>query len=74
MKFPIGTVGTVTEPWGDEPVMIGDRCVGVITSASFGYDTGKAVAFALVDSNVAKASKNLEVLIVGIRMPAVALS
>jgi len=67
-------VSPVTEPWGDEPVMIGDRCVGVITSSSFGYDVGKAVAFALVDSNIVKETKKLEVLIVGTRMPAVVLS
>jgi dimethylglycine dehydrogenase len=66
--------GPITEPWGDEPVMVGDRCVGVITSASFSYGIGKPVAFAFVDRDATKAGTGLEVLIVGSRMRAAVLS
>ena len=36
-------------PLGNEPVYLGDDCIGMTTSAAFGYRVGNAVALAVVD-------------------------
>jgi dimethylglycine dehydrogenase len=62
-------MGEVIEPWGDEPVLAGDRCVGVVTSAFFGYGVGKPVALAVLDSD-GLSPGDLRVEILGRRFPA----
>ncbi|WP_323776917.1 FAD-dependent oxidoreductase [Leisingera sp.] len=50
--------------YGGEPVMQGDRVVGVCTSGGYGHATGKSLGFAYVDPEVAD---KLEVVILGER-------
>jgi dimethylglycine dehydrogenase len=58
------------DPWGDEPVIVGGRDVGTITSGAFGYRDGKSVAIALVDRGVARPGTAVEVEILGDRYAA----
>ena len=50
--------------YGGEPVMLGDRVVGVCTSGGYGHATGKSLAFAYVDPEV---TAGLEVVVLGER-------
>ncbi len=50
--------------YGGEPVMQGDRVVGVCTSGGFGHAVGKSLAFAYVSPD---ADKELDVVILGER-------
>ncbi|WP_264210379.1 FAD-dependent oxidoreductase [Leisingera thetidis] len=50
--------------YGGEPVMQGDRVVGVCTSGGYGHATGKSLGFAYVDP---AAAAGLEVVILGER-------
>ncbi|AHD02391.1 FAD-dependent oxidoreductase [Leisingera methylohalidivorans] len=50
--------------YGGEPVMQGDKVVGVCTSGGFGHATGKSLGFAYVDP---EAAGGLEVVILGER-------
>jgi dimethylglycine dehydrogenase len=44
-------------PWGDEPILIDDRDVGVVTSAFFGYGAGCPVGFGYIDCDVSISDK-----------------
>ncbi|GAB4384529.1 FAD-dependent oxidoreductase [Albidovulum sp.] len=62
-----GEVGaTDSDIRGGEPVMQGDRVVGVCTSGGYGHATGKSLAFAYVDP---AATDGLEVVMLGERRP-----
>ncbi len=50
--------------YGGEPVMRGDRVVGVCTSGGYGHITGKSLAFAYVEPNTVD---DLEVIVMGER-------
>ena len=41
------------DPIGGEPLMRGDECIGVISSAAYGYTLGKTVALAMVKTDQA---------------------
>lgn len=49
IKVDIDGSDAKVEPWGDEPLMCSDQCVGYVTSATPDYGTGKATGFALLD-------------------------
>ena len=40
---------------GKEPVYDGDRCVGYVTSAAYGYTIGKGIAYAWLPAELAAA-------------------
>lgn len=49
----------------DDGVWLGDRCVGAVTSGAYGHHVRKSLALAYVDRNVAEASPELTVSVVG---------
>ena len=55
---------------GGEPVMIQDRCIGVVTSGSYGHRVKKSLAFACVAPEFAAAGSAFDVLIQGERRAA----
>lgn len=64
-KLVYGEVAaTDCDIYGGEPVMQGDKVVGVCTSGGYGHATGKSLAFAYVDPD---AIAGLEVVILGQR-------
>ena len=52
---------------GFEPVWIGDRRIGFVTSGAFGHCVGKSLAMAYLDRAVAEAGTGVEIHIVGAR-------
>jgi dimethylglycine dehydrogenase len=52
-----------TDARGGEPVLIGERCIGVTTSGSYGHRVGKSLAFACVETEFAAPGSVFEVLI-----------
>ena len=59
------------DPAGDEAVMIGDTCVGWVTSGGYCHHSAKTVALAMVNSDVAANDDGFHVEIVGEMRPAV---
>ena len=55
---------------GYEPVGNGDQKVGFVTSGGYGHSTGKSLAMAMVDREVAAEGTDLKVHIVGVERPA----
>ena len=55
---------------GYEPVWSGDQKVGFVTSGGYGHSTGKSLAMAMVDREVAAEGTDLKVHIVGVERPA----
>lgn len=55
---------TDCDVYGGEPVMQGNRVVGICTSGGFGHTTGKSLTFAYVDRG---ANSGLEVVVLGER-------
>ena len=55
---------------GYEPVWSGDHKVGFVTSGGYGHSTGKSLAMAMVDREVAAEGTDLKVHIVGVERPA----
>jgi glycine cleavage system aminomethyltransferase T len=47
--------------FGNEPIMIGDQCVGHVTSANFGYSIGKFIAYGYLSAEHAELGTRLEV-------------
>ncbi|MHB8476205.1 MAG: FAD-dependent oxidoreductase [Steroidobacteraceae bacterium] len=64
---------TDTDARGGEPVLIGDRCVGVVTSGAYGHRVRKSLAFACVPPEFAAADSRFDVLIQGERRAAAVL-
>ena len=50
---------------GGEPVMIKDRCIGVVTSGAYGHRVGKSLAFACVPPEFASAGSEFQILLQG---------
>jgi glycine cleavage system aminomethyltransferase T/glycine/D-amino acid oxidase-like deaminating enzyme len=46
---------------GKEPVYAGDRCVGYVTSAAYGYTIGKGIAYAWLPVDLAEVGTELEI-------------
>jgi glycine cleavage system aminomethyltransferase T/glycine/D-amino acid oxidase-like deaminating enzyme len=55
---------------GKEPVFDGDRCVGYVTSAAFGYTIGRSIAYAWLPSELAAPGQQLEIGYFDQRLPA----
>jgi dimethylglycine dehydrogenase len=64
---------TDTDARGGEPVLIGDRCVGVTTSGAYGHRVKKSLAFACVPPEFAAPGSRFDVLIQGERRAAAVL-
>jgi dimethylglycine dehydrogenase len=65
---------TDTDARGGEPVLAGDRCVGVITSGAYGHRIQKSLAFACVGPEFAAPGSTFDVLIQGERRAATVLA
>ncbi len=64
---------TDTDARGGEPVLAGDRCIGVITSGAYGHRVGKSLAFACVEPRFAAPGACFEIQIQGERRAATVL-
>ena len=53
------------DPMGNEPVMSGDRIIGITTSGAYGHCVGKSLAFAYVESGFERSGVQFEVRILG---------
>ncbi len=62
-----------TDARGGEPVFVGDRPIGVVTSGAYGHRVKKSLAFACVPPEFAAADTRFEVLIQGERRAATVL-
>jgi dimethylglycine dehydrogenase len=58
---------------GGEPVLTGDRCIGVITSGAYGHRVKQSLAFACVPPEFAAPGSRFDVLIQGERRGATVL-
>ncbi|HEY1312888.1 MAG TPA: FAD-dependent oxidoreductase [Steroidobacteraceae bacterium] len=61
---------TDTDARGGEPVLVKDRCIGVVTSGAYGHRVAKSLAFACVAPEFAVAGSSFDVLIQGERRAA----
>ena len=59
---------------GGEPVLSGDRCIGVITSGAYGHRVKKSLVFACVPPQFAAPGSRFDVLIQGERRAATVLA
>jgi dimethylglycine dehydrogenase len=64
---------TDTDARGGEPVLVKDRCIGVVTSGAYGHRVRKSLAFAAVDPEFAAPGSGFEVLVQGERRSATVL-
>ena len=55
---------------GSEPVMSGDRLLGYVTSADFGYTVGKAIAYAYLPFNYSDPGTKVDIVYFNERYPA----
>jgi glycine cleavage system aminomethyltransferase T len=55
---------------GYEPIMDGDRCLGHVTSANFGYSVGKFIVYGYLPSEYAVEGTKLEIVYFGDRFGA----
>lgn len=69
----IEVTATDTDARGGEPVLIEDRCIGVVTSGAYGHRVKKSLAFACVPPEFAVPGARLDVLIQGERRAATVL-
>jgi dimethylglycine dehydrogenase len=65
---------TDTDARGGEPVLTGDRCIGVTTSGGYGHRVQKSLAFACVPPEFAAPGSRFDVLIQGERRAATVLA
>jgi dimethylglycine dehydrogenase len=54
---------------GFEPIWLGDRRVGFVTSGAYGHTVAKSIAMAYVDSATIDPSLNYEISVLGVRRP-----
>ncbi|MCK5276431.1 MAG: hypothetical protein KAR37_17370, partial [Alphaproteobacteria bacterium] len=59
---------------GGEPVMDGDKVVGVTTSGGYGHTVGKSLCFAYVEPGYAKLGARFDIEIIGERRKATVLA
>ena len=64
---------TDTDARGGEPILVEDRCVGLITSGGYGHRVKKSLAFASVDTAFTAPDSRFEVLLQGERRAALVL-
>jgi dimethylglycine dehydrogenase len=70
----VEVAATDTDARGGEPVLVRDRCVGVVTSGAHGHRVEKSLAFACVTPEFAAPGSGFEVLIQGERRSATVLA
>jgi dimethylglycine dehydrogenase len=63
-----------TDARGGEPVLIGDRCIGVVTSGAYGHRVKRSLAFACVPPEFAAPGARFDLLIQGERRGATVLA
>jgi dimethylglycine dehydrogenase len=63
-----------TDARGGEPVLIGDRCIGVVTSGAHGHRVKRSLAFACVPPEFAAPGARFDLLIQGERRAATVLA
>ena len=63
-----------TDVRGGEPVLIGDRCIGVVTSGAYGHRVKRSLAFACVPPEFAAPGARFDLLIQGERRAATVLA
>jgi dimethylglycine dehydrogenase len=61
---------TTSDASGFEPVYLGERTVGYVTSGGFGHRTQKSLALAYIDTADISPDATYEVPLVGVRHPA----
>lgn len=61
------------DPRGPEACMVGDECIGLVTSGGFGHRVGKSLFFACVPPEYAAAGSRFDILLQGQRRAAVVL-
>jgi dimethylglycine dehydrogenase len=59
-----------SDPWGNEPIYVGDKMVGRATSGAYGYTLGKSLAVGYVRPDYAAPGTKLEMILLGERYPA----
>ena len=59
-----------SDPWGNEPIYVGDKMVGRATSGAYGYTLGKSLAVGYVRPDYAAPGTKLEMVLLGERYPA----
>ena len=59
-----------SDPWGNEPIYVGDKMVGRATSGAYGYTLGKSLAVGYVRPDYAAPGTRLEMILLGERYPA----
>jgi dimethylglycine dehydrogenase len=64
---------TDTDARGGEPALMGDRCIGVVTSGAYGHRVKKSLAFACVDPQFSAPGSRFDLIIQGERRAAVVL-
>ena len=57
-----------------DPILLGEKQVGIVTSAAYGHYIGKNIAMGFVDPEVAAVGSELEISIIGGRSRAVVVS
>jgi dimethylglycine dehydrogenase len=66
LKIAYAQVGaTDTDARGGEPVMHGDRCIGVATSGAYGHRVGRSLAFVCVPPEFAAPGSTFDIVIQG---------
>ena len=59
---------------GFEPVWMGERRIGFVTSGAYGHSTGKSLAMAYLDRDVSASGTAVEVHVIGLRRRATVLA
>src|SRR5215472_709050 len=59
---------------GFEPVWMGERRIGFVTSGAYGHSTGKSLAMAYLDRDVAAPGGTVEVHVIGVKRRATVLA
>jgi dimethylglycine dehydrogenase len=62
------------DPRGTEPCLVGDECIGLVTSGGFGHRVGKSLFFACVPPEHAEPGSTFEIELQGQRRKAVVLA
>jgi dimethylglycine dehydrogenase len=62
------------DPRGTEPCLVGDECIGLVTSGGYGHRVGKSLFFACVPVEYAEPGSRFEIELQGERRKAVVLA
>ncbi|HCF24824.1 MAG TPA: aminomethyltransferase [Novosphingobium sp.] len=62
------------DPRGTEPCLVGEACIGLVTSGGYGHRTGKSLFFACVPPEYAAPGSKFDIVLQGERRPATVLA